>query len=642
MLAAIVRRHGEPQTYMLLGAVFLVRESIFRYSVASVVLLFLLIFFRTAWISDDAAITIRTVLNFVNGYGPVFNVGERVQGYTHPSWFILLSLLTKGLGNPYLSAHLLSLLCSLATLSIILYCARQRLVFGLIAVAALVFSKAFVDYSSSGLENPLAHLIIVAAVVVYLRAVEAVRRSDYCCFFFLCALAFLTRPDLALLLLPFSLHLFWRALNSLPVLCAGLACCAVPVLIWTTFSLVYYGFAFPNTAYAKLGAGISLGQRLPQGLAYFGDSLQRDPLTLGFIGIFLSIAMRGGVFNRLSAAGIALYLFYVLSIGGDFMSGRFFTVPLVMAALAFIFVDIGRQWLFAIALFVSALAIWGSDHTLFSGSGYENKVIGSNGIADERGYYFQRTGLIRQGSEELPLPRWDLGNPKVISQCGEMGFESIKSGPGTYVIDPCGLVDPLLARLPAQYDPTWRVGHLYRQLPTDYVLGLERGVNMLADPELRKFYDELRVVVRGDIFSADRWRLIWKLNSASVDEPWYSAFRYGNVPASSLVPIVGIDELARAEGFLFHNALEIAFEPGAGLFWMDLSLDMQSYDIYLLVNGTYVKSLNIPAGETGVTGIRSFRVEMETPIKASRMMLKAVTPGEHFVRVVVLNEGMQR
>lgn len=41
--------------------------------------LYFIALIRTAWVSDDAAITLRTVLNFINGYGPTFNVDERVQ-----------------------------------------------------------------------------------------------------------------------------------------------------------------------------------------------------------------------------------------------------------------------------------------------------------------------------------------------------------------------------------------------------------------------------------------------------------------------------------------------------------------------------------------------------------------------------------
>ena len=44
---------------------------------------------RTSWVGDDAVITFRSLENFLHGYGPVFNIGERVQTFTHPLWFLL-------------------------------------------------------------------------------------------------------------------------------------------------------------------------------------------------------------------------------------------------------------------------------------------------------------------------------------------------------------------------------------------------------------------------------------------------------------------------------------------------------------------------------------------------------------------------
>lgn len=44
------------------------------------------------WVTDDAFITFKSVLNFIDGNGLVFNVGERVQSYTHALWFLILSL----------------------------------------------------------------------------------------------------------------------------------------------------------------------------------------------------------------------------------------------------------------------------------------------------------------------------------------------------------------------------------------------------------------------------------------------------------------------------------------------------------------------------------------------------------------------
>ena len=47
---------------------------------------------RTAWLSDDAYISFRAADNILNGYGPVWNVGERVQAFTHPLWLAISTL----------------------------------------------------------------------------------------------------------------------------------------------------------------------------------------------------------------------------------------------------------------------------------------------------------------------------------------------------------------------------------------------------------------------------------------------------------------------------------------------------------------------------------------------------------------------
>ena len=64
-----------------------------RHVAALVVLVFLAVLVRTAWISDDGLISLRTVMNVTHGHGLTFNIGERVQTFTHPLW---LALLTAG------------------------------------------------------------------------------------------------------------------------------------------------------------------------------------------------------------------------------------------------------------------------------------------------------------------------------------------------------------------------------------------------------------------------------------------------------------------------------------------------------------------------------------------------------------------
>ena len=53
-------------------------------------LAFALLVVRTAWLSDDAYITFRTVMNAIGGYGLRWNVADRVQTYTHPLWMGVL------------------------------------------------------------------------------------------------------------------------------------------------------------------------------------------------------------------------------------------------------------------------------------------------------------------------------------------------------------------------------------------------------------------------------------------------------------------------------------------------------------------------------------------------------------------------
>jgi hypothetical protein len=72
-----------------------------------------------AWLSDDAYITLRTVDNFVHGFGMRWNVGERVQAYTHPLWFFLLSGPYAISENPYVTTLAVSLCVSIAAVLIV-------------------------------------------------------------------------------------------------------------------------------------------------------------------------------------------------------------------------------------------------------------------------------------------------------------------------------------------------------------------------------------------------------------------------------------------------------------------------------------------------------------------------------------------
>src|SRR5262245_47919420 len=137
---------------------------------------FLLLLIRTAWVDDDAYITFRTVDNFLNGYGLRWNVVNRVQAYTHPLWMFATTAVASVTGEVYYASILLSIVVSISTVALVLARLTLTLPSAAFAISALILSKAFVDYSTSGLENPLTHLLLALFFVVLASLTSATRR----------------------------------------------------------------------------------------------------------------------------------------------------------------------------------------------------------------------------------------------------------------------------------------------------------------------------------------------------------------------------------------------------------------------------------------------------------------------------------
>jgi len=444
----------------------------------------LLELYRTAWISDDAAITLRCVLNLLHGYGATFNIAERVQPYTHPLWFALISAGSLVTRNVFASTFLLSIGLSLASMWLLLTRVTTNFWAGVLAASVLILSKAYVDFSTSGLENPLAHLLILLAVIAV----------DPRAFFSICSLIYLTRPDLLVLMLPLAVLVIANHRASPRVLIKAMAAGAIPALVWTLFSLYYYGFPFPNTAYAKLGAGIPLGERIIQGGRYLADSLTRDYVTLPFTAFGIVQGFRTSFLNAALSCGSLLYLAFVIAMGGDFMSGRFLTAPLIASAILVSRSDLSLTQLRAAGVVLGVLALPTLNATLLSGPNYSDARIDENGIADERGYYFHRFGFVAAPKGTFTQPSWQPRTESVSVVCGNLGFTGISEGPAAHLIDECALSDPLLAHLPAERTRQWRIGHFKRQLPTNYEASIAQGDNLLADARTRAYYDTIRTI----------------------------------------------------------------------------------------------------------------------------------------------------
>ena len=132
-------------------------------------LLFVVVLVRTAWVSDDEYITFRTVENVARGQGLTWNVDERVQTYTHPLWLFLLVAAHGLSGDLDFSSLALSMVLSVAAALLVMRVVATTPETGLLGAMLVVSSKAFVDFSTSGLENPLVHLLLALFFMGYWR-----------------------------------------------------------------------------------------------------------------------------------------------------------------------------------------------------------------------------------------------------------------------------------------------------------------------------------------------------------------------------------------------------------------------------------------------------------------------------------------
>lgn len=496
-------------------------------TIAGAVVVFLIVFIRTAWVCDDAFITYRTVDNFVNGYGLRWNPAERVQSFTHPLWMMLVAAAYAATREPYYTSLALSIVLSLAALVVYgRWIPRQLpvLVFGYVT---LLSSKSFIDFSTSGLENPLTHLLVIVFLSAWFEAQEGRARPHVLTLS--AGLTVLNRLDSILLLAPALVTL--AKTTGLARSRRPLALGFTPLAAWMVFSLAYYGFPFPNTAYAKLQNGVARDDLVVQGLHYYADSFHRDPVTLLTIAVAVVIGLaRLGDGARPIVAGVLLYGIYVVTLGGDFMSGRFLSASLLLS----VGVLTRPRWPapsvaapLAAAFVVAVAAIGGQPMAFATGSTYglyepvSVKVDTMTGVDDERRWYYPETGLLRMiGSPAPPAHAWaqegrslrQRGTPLVVS--GFIGFTGYFAGPAVHIVDCHALSDPLLARLPAS--PVWRVGHFTRQLPAGYLETLATGDNALREPAIAALYGDLKDITTGPIWTWQRIVRIMRMNLSSA------------------------------------------------------------------------------------------------------------------------------
>jgi arabinofuranosyltransferase len=500
-----------------------------RFLLIAAMFLLSFILIRNLWVSDDSFITMRVIDNFMHGYGLVWNVGERVQVFTHPLWLFFILPFAYIFKDPLYAYYIPSLLISLVTIYLFLsHFAQSPRKLTLTAIA-LGSSMAFIDFSSSGLENPLTHLLLVIFFITFFRETPQPARKLFR-ITLLTAFCALNRFDTILLFLPVVVYQFWQCRTQVQKATAILLAGFLPLIAWEIFATFYYGFPFPNTYYAKVQTGLYASYLLEQGAAYFANSIHWDPFTLGaaFLGLFSLGVQRNG--KRVAiAVGMVCYAYYVLRVGGDFMSGRFFTGIFLVGLVLLLTCDLKPTFglvplnYYYLSLFLLLILGLSSERPPLLMSNFQTGTeYDQYGITNEKYHYFAATGWTSYIQYKFVFDtaaQGDKARKAGISPVDQnvIGFFGYYAGPNIYIIDRHALADPLRAHLPA-IGPS-RVGHYERVMPLGYRETIANGFvrNEIANPDLNLYYDKLMILIRGDLSIPGRLREIVNFNLGRYD-----------------------------------------------------------------------------------------------------------------------------
>ncbi|WP_342353341.1 hypothetical protein [Leptospira jelokensis] len=291
-----------------------------NYTSFSILSLFFILFalyqaFNLRWICDDAYISFVYAKNFWQGHGLVFNLEERVEGYTNFLWTVYLSFgYLLGILPQTLSVYT-GLFFYFLLLGLFFY-EENKESFGNLYPLLLVHLSMFYHlyvFASSGLETSVFTFLVSLGFLLWEK------RNQFAYFSFF--LASLTRPEGALFL--FFLCLDWIRTKRfrIPILFGFLLFC------FFVFRYLYYEDFFPNTFYAKGNKGSYFSQGFYY-LSYFIRSYPLYPFVFLLSGIHIYRLFTKEKESRMLFIALLLYIFYVLYVGGDFMGNRFW-IPIL-------------------------------------------------------------------------------------------------------------------------------------------------------------------------------------------------------------------------------------------------------------------------------------------------------------------------
>jgi hypothetical protein len=421
------------------------------------------------WTTDDAYISFRYARNLSEGFGLVFNEGERVEGYSNFLWTLWCA---AGLSLGFEAegwANFWGLLFYIGSILLLIWNHdgwNRRIADAKwwIPVAAMgaVAHRDWQVWATSGLETAFFTFLLLASYLAFAWHHSSARWLAFSGL--LAGLAALTRPDGLLPALVLGLFVIAYGRPRLrAALAYGMPCLSLwlPFLAWR---LWYYGDIVPNTYYAK-SAYLAWYEQGWHYLALYFEKywvLLFSPALL--LAVYLIRRIRSPVLRDddgyrwqlhvLLAVSIAVvYTFYIVRVGGDFMFARMlipvtpFYLILLERGLMAIFRSRPLYGHGALVILVAIMVVTPSPVT-----GEEWR----HGVADERRYYSgERVELLDRTADVLG--RYFDGLPVRVAFYGDEASIVYKARFPVAIESHAGLTEPEVAR--QELSKRGRVGH---------------------------------------------------------------------------------------------------------------------------------------------------------------------------------------
>lgn len=281
---------------------------------------------------DDMFIPLRYARNWAAGYGPVFNIGERVEGYTCFLWVAILTGLRRLSFDPLIVARSLSVIVALDSVLLLHLYSRQIASSDFsrtAAVTLLAFNLPFLYWAFVGMEATLGAFLNLLIALSFLRWIDSRKDLVLIAAFVLCALSAMTRPEAVVVF-----GVSWISCVILsekkwrdPII-AGLAFSLLfgSFLLWRHS---YYGYFLPNTYYAKVDHfGLSLLMRGARYSLLFGL-----PNFLLFVPLIFVFAKPQKTTVYISTLALVYCLSVALEGGDHYAASRLFVPVIPLLAL---------------------------------------------------------------------------------------------------------------------------------------------------------------------------------------------------------------------------------------------------------------------------------------------------------------------